>query len=123
MSETAGWNAGTVAEFRANEGRVGGVFAGLRSAIAASATEDEGQHATQPSPRFSPRLTRDELVVDRLAGRRHPVPEPGSLGHHKAPSATSCSTAAPKPVRLRLVHPPLSIVKVTGAPAAGPRVR
>ena len=28
MSETNDWNANTVAEFRANEGRVGGVFQG-----------------------------------------------------------------------------------------------
>jgi F420H(2)-dependent quinone reductase len=28
MSEPLGWNARTIAEFRANEGRVGGVFDG-----------------------------------------------------------------------------------------------
>ena len=32
----------------------------------------------------SPGPAHDELVEDRLAGRRHPVPEPGSFQHDKA---------------------------------------
>jgi deazaflavin-dependent oxidoreductase (nitroreductase family) len=48
MSEPADWNAGTIAEFRANEGRVGGVFEGAPIALVHHRGRKSGRERVTP---------------------------------------------------------------------------
>ena len=47
MSETLDWNAKTIAEFRANQGRVGGSVEGARWSWCTTAAEEAGE-STSP---------------------------------------------------------------------------
>jgi deazaflavin-dependent oxidoreductase (nitroreductase family) len=48
MSDTLDWNATTIAEFRANEGRVGGVFEGAPLVLVHHRGRNSGRHYVTP---------------------------------------------------------------------------
>jgi deazaflavin-dependent oxidoreductase (nitroreductase family) len=49
MSEANDWNAGVIAEFRANEGRLGGQFAGAPMVLVHSTGRKSGQERINPT--------------------------------------------------------------------------
>jgi hypothetical protein len=50
MSDTLDWNAKTIAEFRANEGRVGGIFEGAPMVLVHHRISRRAGSGCQPSP-------------------------------------------------------------------------
>jgi hypothetical protein len=98
MSEALDWNATTIAEFRANEGRVGGVFEDAPSAIASTQNK---RGATQASPSANAKLLACEpFLFSNSAGRsppgrEHPAQPSTAAGYGRAAvSTTSLDPAA-----------------------------
>jgi len=61
MSEAADWNAKTIAEFRANEGRVGGVFEGAPLVLVHHRGRKTGQEHVTPTM-YLPHDTEPDIV-------------------------------------------------------------
>ena len=61
MSETLDWNANTIAEFRANEGRVGGVFEGAPMALVHHRGRKSGREYVTPTM-YLPRETEPDII-------------------------------------------------------------
>ncbi|MEB8336977.1 nitroreductase family deazaflavin-dependent oxidoreductase [Streptomyces endophyticus] len=61
MSETLDWNAKTIAEFRANEGRVGGVFEGAPLALVHHRGRKSGRQYVTPMM-YLPHDTEPDII-------------------------------------------------------------
>jgi deazaflavin-dependent oxidoreductase (nitroreductase family) len=61
MSETPDWNAKTIAEFRANEGRVGGVFEGAPIVLVHHRGRKSGREFVNPMM-YLPRDTQPDTI-------------------------------------------------------------
>jgi len=71
MSEALDWNAKTIAEFRANEGRVGGVFEGAPIALLHHRGRKSGRQYVSPVM-YLPHDTEPTSSTSSRPGAEHP---------------------------------------------------
>ena len=80
MSEPLDWNAKTIAEFRANQGRVGGVFEGAPIVLAHHRGRKSGREHVTPMM-YLPHDTRRRAIQG--SEKITPVDQPGSCWSHR----------------------------------------
>ncbi len=77
MSETLDWNATTIAEFRANEGRVGGVFEGAPMVLVHHRGRKSGREYVTPTM-YLPHDTEPDIITSSQPRLEHPPTRTGT---------------------------------------------
>ena len=74
MSEPLAWNAKTIAEFRANEGRVGGIFEGAPMVLVHHRVRKSGREYINPTQHLPHETEPDIIYVSQPRAEHPPTP-------------------------------------------------
>ena len=96
MSETLDWNAKTIAEFRANEGRVGGIFEGAPMVLVHHRGRKSGREYVTPMM-YLPHETEPDIIYVFATKGEHPPTRTGTTTW--PPPVTAVSNAEPRHTR------------------------
>ena len=96
MSETLDWNAKTIAEFRANQGRVGGVFEGAPLVLVHHRGRNSGREYVTPVM-YLPHDTEPDTIYIFATRPERPATRTGTTTW--PPPVTAQSSAEPRYTR------------------------
>jgi deazaflavin-dependent oxidoreductase (nitroreductase family) len=96
MSEPLDWNAKTIAEFRANEGRVGGVFEGAPIVLVHHRGRKSGREHVTPTM-YLPHDTEPDIIY--IFATKGGAPTNPEWYRNLTPPVTAVSNAEPRHTR------------------------
>ena len=96
MSNALDWNAGTIAEFRANEGRVGGIFEGAPMTLVHHKGRRSGREHVTPTMYLADETDPDTIYVFATKGGAPTNPD---WYYNLTGPGSGSSNAEPRPTR------------------------